>query len=689
VGWPADAAYPETDRLELVEEFFGSPVADPYRWLEELDADETRAFIEAQNELSFLFLEAIPARDAIEQRLTELWNYERYGLPSKEGGRYFYEFNSGLLNQDLVYVTDSIDAEPRLLIDPNTFSEDATIGLVALSPSPDGQVLAYATSDGGSDWKDWHFRDVATGEDLAEELTYTKFTDLSWTRDSSGVYYSRYPEAADGSGDDTKPVQVYFHALGTPQTQDRLVYDLTDEPRHRDLDPKPYGYVTEDGRYLIITVYAGYFENQVHYLDLAEPGTGIRRLIGNWEALYQFIGNDGTWFFFKTTKDAPNSRVIAIDLTDPDPARWRELVPEAEEPLEDASYVGGVMVAEYLKDARSLVRIYHPDGRHLRDVELPGIGAAKGFEGRADDPETFFSFTSFTTPTEIHVLDVATGESRLFKRPTVPMESAQFETKQVFYSSGDGTRVPMFIVHRRGIELDGNNPTLLYGYGGFGVSETPRFSVARTVWMELGGVFALANIRGGGEYGEAWHLAGTKDNKQNVFDDFIAAAEWLIDNRYTSTPKLAIEGGSNGGLLVGACLNQRPDLFGAGLVEVGVLDMIRYHLQSANARNWSTDYGLSEIEDEFRAQIAYSPYHNTVDGACYPPTLITTADHDDRVAPWHSFKFAAALQRAQGCGNPILLRVETRAGHSAGKPTWMKIDEASDAWAFLTWALDM
>jgi prolyl oligopeptidase len=688
-AWRPGAPYPEAARLDVIEDFFGTPVADPYRWLEELGSEETRAFVEAQNHLSFPFLASIPARDRIKERLTEVWNYQRYGVPTKEGGLYFYQFNPGLLNQDLVYVTDSIDAEPRLLIDPNTFSEDATIGLVAISPSPDGEVLAYATSDGGSDWKDWHFRDVATGEDLADELTYTKFTTPSWTPDSSGVFYSRYPESADGSGDDTEPVRVYFHAMGTPQSEDRLVYDLTAEPLHQGLDPKPHGYVTEDGRYLIITVYAGSHENQVHVIDLRHPQSDALRLIGDWQAWYQFIGNDGSVLYFKTTDGAPNSRVIAIDVDTPDRESWRELLPEADEALEDASYVGGVIVAEYLKDAKSLVRIYGTDGRHLRDLELPGIGAADGFEGHADDPETFFSFTGFTTPSEIHALDVASGESRVFKRPTVPIDTSRYQTRQVFYTSGDGTKVPMFIVHRRGIELDGDNPTLLYGYGGFGVSETPKFSISRMVWMELGGVFALANIRGGGEYGKRWHLAGIKQNKQNVFDDFIAAAEWLISSDYTSAERLAIHGGSNGGLLVAACAQQRPDLFGAVLNQVGVLDMIRYHLPSANARNWSTDYGLSENEDEFRAQIAYSPYHTLEPGTCYPPMLITTADHDDRVEPWHSYKYAAALQHAQGCEHPILLRVETRAGHSAGKPTWMSIEEIADSWAFLVWALDM
>jgi prolyl oligopeptidase len=688
-GWQPGAPYPESPRNDVVEDFFGTTVTDPYRWLEEMESDQTRAWIEAQNELSFPFLASVSERERIKQRLTELWNYDRYGVPEKDGGRYFYTYNSGLMNQAIVYVADGLDAEPRVLIDPNTFSDDGTVALAGDSISPDGGLIAYAKSDAGSDWRDWYFRDVDTGNDLGDVLTFTKFTSLSWARDGSGVYYSRYPEKPDGTGDDTEPVKVYHHVIGTPQGEDRLVYDLSDEPQHRSLDPHPYATVTEDGRYLVVSVGAGYLENQVHISDLQDPEAGVWRLIGEWAAVYHFLGNAGSELFFKTTDGAPNWRIIATDVDHPQPSGWREVVPEAEEALQDASYVGGVLVAEYLKDAKSLVRVFGTDGRRIRDVELPGIGAAAGFEGHHDDPETFFSFTGFTTPTEVYSYRVDTGLAQLFKRPTVAVDTDQFETKQVFYTSKDGTRIPMFIVHRRGIELDGSNPTLLYGYGGFQVSMKPRYSISRTTWMELGGVFALANLRGGGEYGEEWHLAGTKQNKQNVFDDFIAAAEWLIDNGYTSTPKLAIQGGSNGGLLVAACMNQRPDLFGAVVDEVGVHDMIRYHLPSANARNWSTDYGLSENEEEFKAMIAYSPYHSVGEGTCYPPTLLTTGDHDNRVVPWHTYKYAAALQQAQACGNPILVRVETRAGHGAGKPTWMSIEELADQWAFLVWALEM
>ncbi|HXE81189.1 MAG TPA: prolyl oligopeptidase family serine peptidase, partial [Vicinamibacterales bacterium] len=589
--------YPKTPLSDVVDEYHGVKVPDPYRWLEQLDSPEVKAWVEAQNALSVPFLEQLPGRKAMSARLTELWNYERYGMPFEEGGRYFYSFNPGLANQDLIYVAESLSAEPRVLIDPNKFSDDGTVALAGLSISPDGRIAAYAKSDGGSDWRDWFFRDVETGADLSDRLTFTKFTGLSWARDGSGVYYSRYPAGPNGRGDDTRQVSIWFHKLGTPQSEDRLVYDVTGAPKHRNLEPNVYGYVTEDGRYLVITVQAGYHENLVRLLDLEHPEAGVRPIIDEWKALYGCIGNDGPVLYFETTDNAPNSRVIAIDVRRPDPAHWREIVPEAPEALESATYVGGYVVARYLKDAKSQVKIYDRNGAFVREVELPGIGTAAGFHGHIDRTETFFSFTSFTTPGEVYRYDVATGERTLFKRSQVAgFDQDAYETKQVFYTSKDGTRVPMFIVHRKGIPLDGSTPTLLYGYGGFNVSMTPEFRISRAIWLEMGGIFAMPNLRGGGEYGKAWHLAGTKDRKQNVFDDFIAAAEWLIANRYTSTPKLAIHGGSNGGLLVAACMLQRPDLFGAVLPAVGVLDMLRYHLPSANARNWSTDYGLPENE---------------------------------------------------------------------------------------------
>ncbi len=681
----APLAYPETRRVDVVDDYHGTKVADPYRWLEDLDGEETAAWVKAQNDVAKPFLERIPARESLKARLTELWNYERYGTPFEEGGRYFFFRNDGLQNQSVLYVADALDSEPRVLIDPNTFSEDGTISLSSVEVSRDGRLVAYSVSDGGTDWRIWRVRNVDTGQDLSDELRGIKFSGVSWAQNGSGFYYSRYPQRADGTYDDSKQVKVYFHRLGTPQSDDELIFEITDHPTRN-----PGAFLTEDGRYLIIGVFDGYDSNAYYYKDLRRENAPVVRLLDAWDALYTFIGNDGSTFYFSTTKDAPLGRVIAIDTNRPEPEHWRTLIPEAAETLEGVSYVGGKFHAQYLKDAQSLVRVYTPAGEHVRDVALPGIGSVGGFGGDSDDTETFFSFTSFTNPGAIYRYDVNTGEVTLWKQAeSAGVDPEDYDVKQVFYTSKDGTRVPMFIVHRKGLSLNGENPTLLYGYGGFNISLTPGYSASRMAWLERGGVLAIPNLRGGGEYGEAWHEAGTKLKKQNVFDDFIAAAEWLIANGYTAPHKLAIQGGSNGGLLVGAVMTQRPDLFGAALPAVGVLDMLRYHTPSANARQWSSDYGLSENPEEFKALYAYSPYHNVEKGTCYPPTLVTTADHDDRVVPWHSFKFAAALQHAQDCANPILIRVETRAGHGAGTPTWMRIEQAADQWAFLIHALGM
>jgi prolyl oligopeptidase len=677
-------SYPETRRVEHVDTYNDVEVADPYRWLEDLEGKETADWVAAQNAVTEPFLERIPQRERIENRLTELWNYERFSVPVKEGGRYFYERNDGLQDQDVLYVADSLGAEARVLIDPNTFSEDRTTSLGEFAVSPDGKLIAYSTSEGGSDWRTYRIRDVGTGKDLEDVLDAIKFTTAQWTPDNRGFYYSRYPRDENGEGDGSKQVSIHYHVVGAKQAEDAHVYSIIDHPTRN-----PHGSVTDDGRFLVIYVFDGYESNGIYYKELNRPDAKVVRLLDDWDALYDFLGNQGRVFYFSTNNDAPRSRVIAIDLDDPAPDRWREIVPEAKETLEAASLIGGHVVARYLKDASSLAKVFATDGSLAREVELPDVGTVGGFKGKVEDPETFFSYTSFTAPSRIYRYDVSTGERTVFRESRVDADLEGFTSRQVFYESKDGTRVPMFIIHKKGIEPNGDNPTMLYGYGGFNVSLTPYYSTSRLVWMEMGGVMAIPNLRGGGEYGEAWHLAGTKLNKQNVFDDFIAAAEWLIDNGYTSKKKLAIAGGSNGGLLVGATMNQRPDLFGATLPSVGVLDMLRYHTASANARQWSSDYGLSDNEEEFRALHAYSPYHNIGDGACYPPTLISTADHDDRVVPWHSFKFAAAMQKAQGCPSPILIRVETRAGHGAGKPTWMRIEEIANEWAFLVWALQM
>ncbi len=695
---PDPVEYPETRTVDQVDDYFGVQVADPYRWLEDLDGEETAAWVAAQNEVAEPFLASLPGRTAIEDRLREIWNYERWSTPGKRGERYFYNHNDGLQDQSVVYVAESMDQEGdeppgRVLLDPNTWSEDATVALAGMTPSRDGRYVAYAQSDGGSDWRKWKVRDVESGEDTGDLIDFTKFTGVSWMPDNSGFFYSRYPPREDDptKGDGSKAVSVYFHALGTDQTEDRLVFSQPEHPRRN-----PYASVSEDGEYLLVNLQEGYLENAVHYRKIDEPDSAIRPLLDQWDALYGYVVNLGSVFLFETNKDAPRNRIVAVDVDEegkPGNPTLHEILPESEDTLSYVSAVGGKLVLNYLHDARTVVRLAKPNGIEpatpAGEVELPGIGTAGGFGGLWEDTETFYSYSSFGTPSQIHRYDVATGESTLIRRPAIDAELDGYETEQVFYESRDGTRIPMFITHRAGLEKNGNNPTLLYGYGGFNISLTPGFSSSRLAWLEMGGMLAIPNLRGGGEYGREWHLAGTKGNKQNVFDDFIAAAEWLIAEGYTSAGRIAIQGGSNGGLLVGATLNQRPDLFGAALPAVGVLDMLRYHLPSANARNWSTDYGLSENEDEFRAQHAYSPLHNVRDGECYPPTLVTTADHDDRVVPWHSFKYAAEMQQAQGCDNPVLIRVETRAGHGAGKPTWMQIEDVADQWAFAAWALGL
>lgn len=682
---PQMIQYPLTRREAVVDDYHGTQVEDPYRWLEALETAEVRRWVEAQNRLAQPLLEAIPHRDWVERRLTELWNYERYDVPVKEGGRYFYLRNDGKQNQFVLHVTERPDQPGRVLFDPNALREDATVALSDFTPSPDGSLVAYALSDGGTDWQVWHFRRAADGEELPDTLRHTKFWGVSWARDGSGVYYSRYPATADGRGDDAAQPAVYFHRLGEPQEKDRLVYAVTDHPRR-----VPSAEVTEDGRWLVITLFDGYDRNGVRLLDLQDPGAGALPLFEAWDALYIYAGTDGKELYFQTTKDAAFGRIIAVDPRRPQPAAWRTAVTHLESmALESADLVGGRIIANYVKDARSVVRLYELDGRLAGEVPLPGLGRAVGFRGSVKDPEVFFAYTDYLTPQRILRFDASRNVASPWATPTVPASTEGYVTEQVFYTSRDGTRVPMFITRRRDAPRDGDQPLMLYGYGGFNVSLTPVFRPAVLAWLEMGGIYAEANLRGGGEYGETWHQAGTRLDKQNVFDDFVAAAEYLIEQRYTRPGRLVIHGRSNGGLLVAAVLTQRPELFGAALPAVGVLDMLRYHTASANARQWSSDYGLSEDPQEFQALYAYSPYHRVRSGVCYPPTLITTADRDDRVVPWHSYKFAAALQHAQACPNPVLIRVETRAGHGAGKPVWMQIEDFADQWAFAARALGM
>ncbi len=677
--------YPPARKSDQVDDYHGVKVADPYRWLEELDSEETRNWVEAENKLSFGYLAAIPERNTLKERLTKLWNYEKYGIPFKEGNRYFYTRNSGLQNQAVLYTVTALDAQPQVVLDPNSLSADGTVALSGMQVSPDGKFIAYSLSASGSDWQEWKVRDVETSKDLSDHLKWVKFSGASWTRDGKGFFYSRYDEP---KGDTLKSInyfqKVYFHKLGTPQTEDLLVYERPDQK-----DWLFGGTVTDDGNYLIITVFQGTdVKSRVYYKDLKAKDAPVVKLLDDFDAAYNFVANEGSRFWFQTDLQAPRGKLIEIDTTKPARNNWKVVVPEGKETLQASSFVNNKFVLNYLKDAYTQVKIYDVNGKLVNEVGFPEIGSAAGFGGKATDKETFYAFTGFTTPTAIYRYDMTTGKSTIFRQPKVDFNPADYETKQVFYKSKDGTKVPMFITHKKGLKLDGNNPTFLYAYGGFNISLTPAFSVGNLVWMEMGGVYAQPNLRGGGEYGEDWHQAGMKLKKQNVFDDFIAAAQWLIDNKYTSAPKLAIGGGSNGGLLVGAAMTQRPDLFGAALPAVGVMDMLRFQKFTIGWA-WVSDYGSSDNAEEFKALYAYSPLHNIKPGTSYPPTMITTADHDDRVWPGHSFKFAAALQAAQGGDAPILIRIETKAGHGAGKPTSKLIEETADRWAFLVKTLEM
>ncbi len=672
--------YPEAKRVEVTDTYHGIEVADPYRWLEELDAPQTRRWIEAENRLTREFLSRLPERPRIRKRLTELWNFERYGVPWKQGSRYFYSRNDGLQNQSVIYVQERLDGEPRILLDPNTLSRDGTVALSGSAVSPDGRYFAYALSEAGSDWKRWKVREIATGRDLPDLIRWVKFSNVSWSADGRGFYYSRYDEPRDEA--QLKAVnynqKLYYHRLGDPQARDRLIYA---RPDHKEWSFDAIA--TEDGRYLVIEVQKGTEQNNlIYYKDLSREGSRIEPLIDEWKADYTFLGNSGSRLWFLTDDSAPRYRIVGIDPADPRPEQWRQVVPERSDTIESASFMNDGFIITYLHDAWHKV-VIHPLEGGEQELQLPGIGSVTGFRGESGATETFYGWTSFNTPLRIYHLDLTTGESTLFRAPRVRFEPDEYVTWQVFYPSRDGTRIPMFISHRRDLDPDGHTPTLLYGYGGFNISLTPWFSVRHLAWMEMGGILAIPNLRGGGEYGRAWHEAGIKTRKQNVFDDFIAAAEWLIANGYTSPGNLGINGGSNGGLLVAAVMLQRPDLFGAVVPSVGVLDMLRFNRFTIGWA-WESDYGSPQDPEEFKALLAYSPLHNIREGTAYPPTLITTADHDDRVFPAHSFKFSAALQHAQGGDAPILIRIETRAGHGAGKPTAAKrIEEATDILAFL------
>jgi prolyl oligopeptidase len=675
--------YPDTPTCDQVDDYHGTKIRDPYRWLEDTDSEQTRAWVQAQNDVTRAWLAQVTSRQDIRERLTALWDHPRAGAPWHREGRWFQLRNTGLQNQDVLWSMDAPDAEGRVLLDPNTLSEDGTVALTGAAVSDDGELLAYATSEAGSDWMTWRVREVGTGEDRADVIRWSKFSGAAWTRDGAGFYYAHYDPPQPGAEYEQRNLdqKLSYHRLGTEQGEDELVYARPDEPE--------WGFspsVTDDGRYLVVHVWQGTDPRNRIYLANLDRGGRVEPLIDDFDAGYDLIGSHGDVLLFRTDLDAPLGRVIAVDVTRPHREHWEEVVPEGEDRLERARLVGGRIVAAYLHHASHRIRLFGLDGEPAGEVALPGYGSVDAITGRPEDQAFHFTFTTFTAPTAVYRHDIPAHETALVRAPGADIDASAFRTQQVFVTSKDGTRVPMFLVCRADVTPDGSRPTLLYGYGGFDIALTPAFAVSRHVWVERGGVLAIANLRGGGEYGKAWHDAGRLANKQNVFDDAIACAEWLVQEGWTSARRLAIQGGSNGGLLVGACMTQRPDLFGACVPEVGVLDMLRFH-RFTIGWGWTSDYGCADDPEQFAWLHAYSPLHNLRPGTAYPATLVTTGDHDDRVVPGHSFKFAAALQAAQGGDAPVLIRIETQAGHGAGKPTGKLIDERTDVLAFLERAL--
>ncbi|HSF30982.1 MAG TPA: prolyl oligopeptidase family serine peptidase [Candidatus Tectomicrobia bacterium] len=671
--------YPIARADNVVDHYHGTRVADPYRWLEDTTAPESRAWAAAQQRLTQAFLDAIPSRELIKARLTELWDHPRIGVPIKAGKRYFYTRNAGLQNQAVLFMQDGLDGEPVEILNPNHLSEDGTVALVNQSYSRDGALLAYGLSSQGSDWQEIRVRHIDTGEDYAEVLRWCKFTRIAWTHDSAGFFYGGYATPGGGPAPAHEPVnRLYWHTIGTPQVDDRLVYERPDRP---ELHFNPL--ITDDSRYLMLYVWHGAIpQNRIYYRELDGDGVFVR-LLDEADAHYVFLGNAGRSFYFFTNLDAPHGRIIAIDLDHPAREHWREILPPQADVIDFARLIGDHLAVVSMHDAQHQLKLYTRQGVFVRPLTWPTPGSVVDLSGKSDDPEMFIGVQSFLQPTTIVRYDFATDELTPFHEPAVRVDASQFETHQVFYTSTDGTRVPMFLTHRQGLQRSGHNPTLLYGYGGFAVSLTPFFAAASSLWLEQEGILAVANLRGGNEYGEAWHQAGMLEHKQQVFDDFIAAAEWLIRERYTSSEQLAIMGRSNGGLLVASCMLQRPELFGAVVCGVPVTDMLRYHRFTAG-RYWIAEYGNAETNPEhFRALYAYSPLHNVKRGVAYPSTLITTGDTDDRVVPSHAFKFAATLQAADSAQQPILLRVDTRAGHGLGKPMAKLIEEQADVYAFL------
>jgi prolyl oligopeptidase len=683
-------SYPQARKGDVIDDYHGTKIADPYRWMEDLDAKEVTEWVEAQNKLTSGYLERLPLREHFRKRITELWDYPKTGLPLREAVRLFYSKNSGLQRQSPVYMREHLDSEPRLVIDPNALSPDGSVSLGEYAPSPDGRLIAYTLSQGGADWRSVHVREIASGRDLQDKVEWMRFSSLSWTKDGKGFFYARYPEPPKGQVLEAalKDHALYYHRVGTPQSEDRLIY------RRKDLPAWVVGGgVTEDGRYLLVFISKGSDRNnRLYYADLGDPkqpnvAAEIKPVVETDDAQYLPIGNRGSVIYLKTDREAPNRKVIAIDLQNAAPSAWRTVVPERKEAMGRVALIGGRVVVQYLVDVQSRLALFDLDGSSQGEVALPAAGAVAGFAGREDTPEIFYTFSSPIYPTTVFRYDPGTRQSAAFEAAKPPVDVSRYETKALFARSKDGTRVPFFLTARKGLPRNGANPTMLYGYGGFSARTLPGYRTEIPAWLEMGGIWVTANMRGGAEYGEAWHKAGMLEKKQNVFDDFIAVAEHLVKEKYTSPAQLGIMGGSNGGLLVGAVMEQRPELFAVALPAVGVMDMLRYD-KFTGGHLWATEYGSSGDPDQFKYLIKYSPLHNVKSGACYPATLVTTADHDDRVVPSHSYKFTAALQVAQGCDKPVLIRVETKASHGY-RPTDKRIAELVDLWAFAATRMGM
>jgi prolyl oligopeptidase len=680
---PAQLTYPPTAKGDVVDDYHGTRVADPYRWMEDLESPDVARWIKAQNDVTFGHLERLPMREHFKRRITELWNYPKTGVPVREGGRLFYTRNSGLQKQAPIYVRDSLTAAPRVLLDPNVLSQDGSLSLSQWKPSPDGRLLAYTLSEGGADWRTIHVRDIQQNRDLDDRVKWMRFSALAWTKDNRGFFYSRYPEPPAGKVLEAalSGQAIYYHRVGTPQSEDRLIYERKDLPTWF-----LGGVTTEDGRYLLISMAKGSGnENRLYYADLGDPmkpdvAASIRPVIEADDAEFTPLGNEGSLVYLRTDRAAPNRKIIAVDLRNADPSAWKTIVPERKEAIEDVALIGGRLIVHYLVDVNSRLSLVGTNGASQGEVKLPGTGTVAQVSGREDSAEIFYSFTSALYPTTVFAYDPVAKRGTPFEAADPPIDTARFETVQLFATSKDGTKVPFFLTARKGLPRDASNPAMVYGYGGFSISITPTYRPDVPAWLELGGIWVTANMRGGAEYGETWHRAGMLDKKQNVFDDFIAVAEYLVKEKWTAASKLAMMGGSNGGLLVGAAMEQRPDLYAVALPAVGVMDMLRYD-RFTGGRAWVPEYGTASAPEQFTFLFKYSPLHNLKTGTCYPATLVTTADHDDRVVPSHSFKFAAALQAAQGCPKPVLIRVETQGSHGY-RPTDKRIAEVADQWAF-------